>query len=101
MRAFQIVDCSECGEEFNIAVTKNCPECNALYSKSLEDAVEESEKKKLSIFNSRTIQPELSLEDRLSRIQYLLERIEKSVTFFSWVLVLSIVSGFIWLISNS
>ena len=31
---FKIVNCSNCGEEFNIEVTKNCPECKSIYDES-------------------------------------------------------------------
>jgi hypothetical protein len=90
MNTFKIVDCPKCGEEFNILVTKTCPECKTIYSKKVEDDIEE--------IRPAPVAKEISVEEQLAQIQYLLYKIDKNVAFFSWVLLVSLVSGFIWFI---
>ena len=101
MSAFKYVNCLECGEEFNFSVTNTCPECKAVFLKPLEDGIEALGKKKNSGLRATDNSRKISIEERMAGIEVLLYKIHKNVAFFSWVLTLSIVVGFIWYLNNS
>ncbi len=43
----------------------------------------------------------ISSEERLESIEHLLYKINRNVAFFAWVLSLTLVVGFFWVIENS
>lgn len=101
MSAFKYVDCLECGEEFNISVTNTCPECKAVFSKPSEEGIKDLGKKKNSELRVTDNSKSISMEERMALIEDLLSKIHKNVAFFSWVITISIVTSFIWYLTNS
>jgi ABC-type ATPase with predicted acetyltransferase domain len=97
--AFRIIDCSECGEEFNIAVTNVCPECKAINSQPVEFNGSKPVKKKY--FSKSPLPPRVvSMDERLESIERLLLQIQRDVSFFSRVLFISLVVGYIWIFNS-
>jgi hypothetical protein len=103
MKTFRLVECPQCGEDFNINVTKTCPECKTVFSGKVEANAEETDKKwwRSSISKPTATTKEISIEERLGQIYVLLFNIQKNVAFFAWVLLVSIVFGFILFLNNS
>jgi hypothetical protein len=100
MTVFRLVDCPECGEEININVTKTCPECKAIYAGAMQPEFAENVQKSNPLKRPMPTNEETSIEARLAQIQYLLYKIHRSVAFFSWVLIVSLFVGFLWLLEN-
>ena len=79
MSGFSYVNCLECGGEFNFLVTRICPYCKTVHSKSpesktkTEDHFEESSLTRLSGFFLRGSKTEIDLNWEVRRIRRLLE----------------------------
>ena len=103
MKTFRLVDCAQCGEEFNFNVTKTCPECKTIFTGKVEANTEDTDKKwwRSAILKPTPATKEISIEQRLEQIYILLYSIQKNVAFFAWVLLVSIVFGFILFLNNS
>ena len=101
MDPFRLVTCLECGEEFRIEVSSTCPECKAAYPKALDSEVREPIKEPLPKPAAVITPKEISREEQLASIEHLLYKIHRNVSYFAWVLSLTLVVGFFWVLENS